>query len=129
MTDRGSGERDVPQVTPSLIVDDVHVHYKVRRRPASRQHACRGPRAAPCDVVHAVRGVSFVAHHGESIGLIGHNGSGKSTLLRAIAGLLPPTQGAIYDRRPALPARRQRRADAATSPASATSCSAASPWA
>ncbi len=40
--------------------------------------------------VHAVKGVTFVAHHGDAIGIIGRNGSGKSTLLRAIAGLLPP---------------------------------------
>ena len=73
--------------TPSLVVDDVHVHYKTYggRRGAPR---CRGHVGA-VDVVRAVRGVSFVAHHGESIGVIGHNGSGKSTLLRAIAGALP----------------------------------------
>jgi teichoic acid transport system ATP-binding protein len=46
--------------------------------------------------VHAVKDVSFVAHRGESIGLIGRNGSGKSTLLRAVAGLIPPTAGEIY---------------------------------
>src|SRR3978361_1303637 len=43
--------------------------------------------------VHAVKGVSFTAHKGDAIGLIGRNGSGKSTLLRAIAGLLPPASG------------------------------------
>jgi teichoic acid transport system ATP-binding protein len=46
--------------------------------------------------VHAVRGVTFTAHRGESIGLIGRNGSGKSTLLRAVAGLLPATRGAVF---------------------------------
>jgi teichoic acid transport system ATP-binding protein len=30
------------------------------------------------------------------MGIIGRNGSGKSTLLRAIAGLLPAEQGAVY---------------------------------
>jgi teichoic acid transport system ATP-binding protein len=45
-----------------------------------------------------VRGVSFVAHHGESIGIVGRNGAGKSTLLRAIAGLIPPSQGTVYVR-------------------------------
>ncbi|MGB3829855.1 MAG: ABC transporter ATP-binding protein [Ornithinimicrobium sp.] len=46
--------------------------------------------------VHAVKGVSFVAYQGESVGLIGRNGSGKSTLLRSMAGLIPPTNGSIY---------------------------------
>ena len=46
--------------------------------------------------VHAVKDVSFVAEKGESIGIIGHNGSGKSTLLRALAGLMPPTNGKIW---------------------------------
>ncbi|MGI8947362.1 MAG: ABC transporter ATP-binding protein [Ornithinimicrobium sp.] len=46
--------------------------------------------------VHAVKDVSFVAHQGESIGLIGRNGSGKSTLLRSIAGLIPASSGEIY---------------------------------
>jgi teichoic acid transport system ATP-binding protein len=53
--------------------------------------------------VHAVRGVSFVAYHGDAIGIVGRNGSGKSTLLRAIAGLLPPASGAVYtDGQPSL---------------------------
>jgi teichoic acid transport system ATP-binding protein len=37
-----------------------------------------------------------VAHHGESIGILGTNGSGKSTLLRAVAGLLPPSSGRVF---------------------------------
>jgi teichoic acid transport system ATP-binding protein len=46
--------------------------------------------------IHAVKGVTFTAHQGEAIGLIGSNGSGKSTLLRAIAGLLPVESGAVF---------------------------------
>lgn len=45
--------------------------------------------------VHALKGVSFVAHQGESIGLVGQNGAGKSTLLRIIAGVEPPTSGTV----------------------------------
>lgn len=47
-------------------------------------------------VVHAVNDVSFVAHRGESIGVVGHNGSGKSTLFRLISGGEAPTSGNIY---------------------------------
>jgi teichoic acid transport system ATP-binding protein len=47
--------------------------------------------------VHAIRGISFIASHGDVVGIIGRNGSGKSTLLRAIAGLLPAEKGgAVY---------------------------------
>lgn len=94
---------------PSVVVDDLHVTYRVigsRRRavpggaPRSRfkRLLARGRRHTGGGVtqVHAIRGVSFVAHHGESIGIIGVNGSGKSTLLSALAGVLPPSGGTAY---------------------------------
>ncbi|WP_316189879.1 ABC transporter ATP-binding protein [Bradyrhizobium sp. SZCCHNS1054] len=46
-------------------------------------------------VISALNNISFVAEHGEHIGLIGHNGAGKSTMLRAIAGVYQPTRGSI----------------------------------
>jgi teichoic acid transport system ATP-binding protein len=87
---------------PTVIVDDVHLTYRVAGR-----HARAGGAAALSRIVmrqqqpglrevKAVRGVSLMAHRGEAIGLIGPNGSGKSTLLRGIAGLMTPAQGAIY---------------------------------
>lgn len=84
---------------PSLVVDDVHVHYVTYggRRPAGSSWTSALRRhVGAVDVVKAVRGVSFLARHGESIGIIGHNGSGKSTLLRAIAGALPTARGGIW---------------------------------
>jgi teichoic acid transport system ATP-binding protein len=84
---------------PALVVDDVHIHYRTfggRRLNATSKWANLRRHVGAVDVVKAVRGVSFVASHGESIGIIGHNGSGKSTLLRAIAGSLPPTQGGVW---------------------------------
>lgn len=93
---------------PSVIVDDLHVTYRVigtgKRAPAAAtqnsalQRLLGRGRTKNLRVteVPAVRGVSFVAHHGESIGIIGTNGSGKSTLLRAVAGLLPATAGSVY---------------------------------
>ncbi|MFL6106189.1 MAG: ABC transporter ATP-binding protein [Marmoricola sp.] len=84
---------------PALVVDDVHIHYRTfggRRLNADSKWASLRRHVGAVDVVKAVRGVSFVASHGESIGIIGHNGSGKSTLLRAIAGALPPTKGSVW---------------------------------
>lgn len=43
----------------------------------------------------AVNEVSFELRRGEILGLIGPNGSGKSTTFNVIAGLYPPTAGAV----------------------------------
>jgi teichoic acid transport system ATP-binding protein len=56
----------------------------------------RGKDLSTLQTVEAVKDVSFIARHGESVGIIGRNGSGKSTLLRAIAGLIPPTRGRVW---------------------------------
>jgi homopolymeric O-antigen transport system ATP-binding protein len=46
-------------------------------------------------VVHALKDVSFEAHDGDRIGLIGQNGAGKTTLLRVLSGTYPPSTGAV----------------------------------
>ncbi len=86
--------------TPSLIMDDVSVTYRSfggkRQVEGGRRPRWMSKHIGAVDLIRAVRNVSFVAHHGESIGLIGHNGSGKSTLMRAMAGLVPLASGAVY---------------------------------
>ncbi len=53
--------------------------------------------------IHALRGVSFTLHEGESVGIVGRNGSGKSTLLNALTGLQPLRSGLIrVQKRPTL---------------------------
>ena len=43
----------------------------------------------------AVAGLSFRVGPGEILGLVGPNGAGKTTTLRAVAGIIPPTQGSL----------------------------------
>lgn len=43
----------------------------------------------------AIKDISFIIHHGESVGIIGANGSGKSTLLLLIMGILFPDKGEV----------------------------------
>lgn len=43
----------------------------------------------------AVAGLSFRVEPGQVLGLVGPNGAGKTTTLRAIAGIIPPTQGRL----------------------------------
>ncbi|MEV6491693.1 ABC transporter ATP-binding protein [Actinoplanes sp. NPDC051633] len=45
--------------------------------------------------VHAVRGVSFTAAHGELVAVRGRPGAGKTTLLNLIGGLDRPTAGRV----------------------------------
>ena len=46
-------------------------------------------------VVDALKDVSFEAHDGDRIALVGNNGSGKSTLLRVLSDVYPATAGTV----------------------------------
>jgi teichoic acid transport system ATP-binding protein len=93
----------VAERIPTVVVDGLHVTYKVHGTHADRGNTTTSlsrlltRRVSPrMREVHGLRGVSFAAYRGEAIGVIGSNGSGKSTLLLAVAGLLPPSHGKVY---------------------------------
>jgi len=70
---------------PLLQVDDLHVHFPVRRGLLQRV----------VDHRRAVDGVSFEIKPGETLGLVGESGCGKTTVGRAILRLIPATSGRV----------------------------------
>ena len=58
-----------------LRVENIHVYY---------------------GSIHAIKGISFEVHEGETVALIGANGAGKSTFLKVLSGDLEPTKGEIH---------------------------------
>lgn len=96
----GSGQASAEPMAPAIVVDDVHVRYRVLEdRNLHLTEVIRGGfRSRRSTEVHAVRGVSLTIGVGESVGLLGPNGSGKSTLLRTIAGVQPLAAGRVLIR-------------------------------
>jgi len=73
---------------PLLAVDDLHVHFPIRKGLLQRVTGH----------VKAVDGVSFRVHRGRTLGLVGESGCGKTTTGRAILRLVEPTSGVVrYD--------------------------------
>src|SRR5690625_3544747 len=84
-----------PGVT--VMVKDAHVKYRVYtdRNYGLRDVFTNKFQRRESTFIHALKGVSFTAYHGEAVGVIGRNGTGKSTLMQAVAGSLPVTEGVI----------------------------------
>ena len=72
----GAPRRDAPETWEELAVTDVSFRY-------------------PQQDGFALSGVSMSIAKGEVIALVGENGSGKSTLAKVVAGLYPPSAGAV----------------------------------
>jgi ABC-2 type transport system ATP-binding protein len=87
----------------ALILEDVSIDipiYDVSRaslRKAVLGRTIGGPfaQAGSHVTVNALKNLSFEAHDGDRIALVGDNGSGKSTLLRVASKVYPPTNGRI----------------------------------
>jgi ABC-type polysaccharide/polyol phosphate transport system ATPase subunit len=83
---------------PAVRVERLSVTYRatVEKRPTLKKTLIRlGRRQRIVREIRAIQDLSLDVPHGTVLGIVGVNGAGKSTLLRAIAGILPPTQGRI----------------------------------
>ena len=84
---------------PSVIADSVRVNYHIYTTGKALPEGQQGSRIRGKGnhiTVEAVRGITFTAYEGDSIGVIGTNGSGKTSLMKAIAGLQPLAGGSVY---------------------------------
>jgi ABC-type polysaccharide/polyol phosphate transport system ATPase subunit len=83
--------RDVSVDIPIYDVRSASLRTLMLRRAVGGRFALAGTHV----LVSALKNISFEAHHGDRIALIGNNGSGKSTLLRVLSEVYPPTRGQI----------------------------------
>ena len=67
-----------PEGDPLMVVDDLKVHFPIRKGVLGRVH----------DYVRAVDGVSFKVWPGQTLGLVGESGCGKTTCGRALLRLI-----------------------------------------
>ena len=69
-----------------IKVKNLKMHFPIYRGVIRRQ----------VGAVHAVDGISFDVHQGETLGLVGESGCGQSTTGRTILQLYKPTAGEVY---------------------------------
>jgi peptide/nickel transport system ATP-binding protein len=85
-----AGARAVPAAEPLVQARDLAKVFDVSP-PWLNRLIERKPR----QLLHAVDGVSFDIHKGETLALVGESGCGKSTVARLLVGLYEPTRGAF----------------------------------
>lgn len=75
----------------TVVVRNLTKTYKLTKAGSARGLFNRGG----WTTVEALKSISFVAHEGDAIGVLGKNGSGKSTLMNIISGGIAPTSGDV----------------------------------
>ena len=87
----------------AIILDDVSIDIPIydvssaslRKMLLGRAVGGRFAQSGSHVTVKALKNVTFEAHDGDRIALVGDNGSGKSTLLRVASKVYPPTSGRV----------------------------------
>ena len=86
---------------PTISVANLGIAYRLSRNHAGtfKEFVIRSAkRQVSYERLWAVRGLSFEVYPGEVLAVIGPNGAGKSTLMKAVARVLPPTEGRVIVR-------------------------------
>ncbi|MEJ6079954.1 ABC transporter ATP-binding protein [Vibrio sp. 1-Bac 57] len=78
----------------AITVNDLKKNYLLYDSPFDLLKTYLFPNRAKKEFA-ALKGISFTAKKGETLGIVGHNGSGKSTLLQIITGVLQSTSGCV----------------------------------
>ena len=83
-------------MTLAFELDKVSKVYKVYSTPSDRLREALSFRGKKFHKeVSALSDITLSVPKGEVLGIVGHNGAGKSTLLKIVAGLIPPSGGAV----------------------------------
>lgn len=85
------------QAAVAIQLDGLGVCYRRYRRRLMtlKEAAVNLFRGSGHEDFWALKNVDLTIRRGESVGIIGPNGAGKSTLLKAVAGVMPPSEGSV----------------------------------
>ena len=78
-----------------ITMENVCKSYRIAKRNAGFQQACKALFHREYEEIHALRDVSFTIHDGEMVGYIGPNGAGKSSTIKILSGILTPDSGSV----------------------------------
>src|SRR5699024_11744267 len=81
--------------SPTVLVKNLRKVYRSDNKRTVFRNPLESQDKKSSRYVHALKGITFIAEQGESIGVLGRNGSGKSTLMRLIASKEAPSSGEV----------------------------------